>query len=143
MAFSAGGSVTTSQCSKSQPSSNIVSLGGRFDQFELLSLREVCDGRVAKVRKAPDEEAGDREAPHSAIEEARRREKCARERAEEVVVAAEKGRERRNEAMVCLVVVVKRVRETERIRGAAIDEGLEKTLEERESVEMEMVIESE
>lgn len=43
-----GGSTTTSQCSKSQPSRRIVSLGGLLDQLGLGSFREddvACDER--------------------------------------------------------------------------------------------------
>ena len=41
--------MTTSQCSKSQPSSKMVSLGGRLDQLGLGSLR---DEEVARVEKS-------------------------------------------------------------------------------------------
>ena len=53
--------MTTSQCSKSQPSRRIVSLGGRLDQLGLGSLREDdvvledkhrrLEGRVILLRK--------------------------------------------------------------------------------------------
>lgn len=43
--------MTTSQCSKSQPSSNMVSFGGRLDQLGLGSLREEVVARVERARK--------------------------------------------------------------------------------------------
>ena len=46
-----GFSMTTSQCSKSQPSSNMVSLGGRLDQLGLGSLREEEVARVDRARR--------------------------------------------------------------------------------------------
>lgn len=49
-----GFSMTTSQCSKSHPSSKIVSLGGRFDQLGLGSLSEDEVARVEKARKDGD-----------------------------------------------------------------------------------------
>lgn len=42
--------MTTSQCSKSQPSSKIVSFGGRLVQFGCGSLSEEVVGRVEKQR---------------------------------------------------------------------------------------------
>lgn len=59
-----GGSTTTSQCSKSQPSSRIVSFGGLLDQLGLGSFREddvACDERplteTNPPRKAEDKAA--------------------------------------------------------------------------------------
>lgn len=73
--------MTTSQCSKSQPSSKMVSLGGRFDQLGFGSLSE---DEVARVEKARTEEAADgrRRRRMSAEATARGRRRWRKERAE-------------------------------------------------------------
>lgn len=95
-----GFSTTTSQCSKSQPSSKIVSLGGRFDQLGFGSLSDEEVARVANPRSA--EEAGDiRRMATLAAARGRKRERVERE---EVAVAK----------VVAVVVVVEAERERER-----------------------------
>lgn len=51
--FGSGGSMTTSQCSKSQPSRRIVSFGGRLLQFGDGSFREDVVGRDENDRRPP------------------------------------------------------------------------------------------
>jgi hypothetical protein len=69
--------MTTSQCSKSQPSRRIVSLGGRFDQFGFGSLSEEVVALVAKHRIAAGETL-----PAEAMAPARGRRRLIRERVE-------------------------------------------------------------
>ena len=75
-----GFSTTTSQCSKSQPSSKIVSLGGRFDQLGFGSLSDEEVARVAKPRSA-EEAGGIRRRATPAAARGRRRERVEREEA--------------------------------------------------------------
>lgn len=99
-----GFSTTTSQCSKSQPSSKIVSLGGRFDQLGFGSLSDEEVARVANPRSA--EEAGERRRRATpAAARGRRRERVEREEvtvAKVVVVAVvevERERERKDRVL--------------------------------------------
>jgi len=94
-----GFSTTTSQCSKSQPSSKIVSLGGRFDQLGFGSLSDEEVARVAKPRSA-EEAGGIRRRATPAAARGRRRERVEREEAAVAKVA-----------VVVVVVVVERERE--------------------------------
>lgn len=99
-----GFSTTTSQCSKSQPSSKIVSLGGRFDQLGFGSLSDEEVARVANPRSA--EEAGDiRRMATLAAARGRKRERVEREEVAVakvvavVVVEAERERERKDRVL--------------------------------------------
>ena len=104
-----GFSTTTSQCSKSQPSSKIVSLGGRFDQLGFGSLSDEEVARVAKPRSA-EEAGGIRRRATPAAARGRRRERVERE---EVAVA---------KVVVVVVVVVERERERkDRVLGRERD----------------------
>lgn len=71
--------MTTSQCSKSHPSSSIVSLGGRLDQLGLGSLREDDVVLVAKQRNVM---AGERRPPAAEIAPTSGRRRWMREREE-------------------------------------------------------------
>lgn len=87
-----GFSMTTSQCSKSQPSSNMVSLGGRFDQLGLGSLSDDVVARVEKLRRVG---GGRRKRSR------RREEAAARARmGEGVWVEVEMDREKKDDARV-------------------------------------------
>lgn len=86
-----GGSTTTSQCSKSQPSSRIVSLGGLFDQLGFGSFREED---VACVERP----LTDTRPPRTTEEKAatRGRERLSREDAGVLARGADEAKDRAN-----------------------------------------------
>ena len=109
-----GGSTTTSQCSKSHPSSKIVSLGGLFDQLGFGSFREdevACVERPLKDTNPPratEDKAATRGRDRSAEREdagvlARGADDEAKDRAnrEERDFA---GRRRKEREMVCVAM---------------------------------------
>lgn len=104
-----GFSMTMSQCSKSHPSSKIVSLGGRFDQLGFGSL---SDDEVARVDKAREEGDG-RTRQNSAEATARGRRRWRNERGERKRRAGEEEAvEREREKSEDTARVLGRVRES-------------------------------
>jgi hypothetical protein len=133
-----GFSTTTSQCSKSQPSSKIVSLGGRFDQLGFGSLSDDDVARVANPLNGAAEETRRRTTPAAARGRRREREEIAeREEAAALEVAKERerkearvrvlGRERERECIAMAVAQrikdrIPEKRKNPREKGVQVDE---------------------
>lgn len=101
-----GGSMTTSQCSKSHPSSRIVSLGGRLLQFGDGSLSEDVVGRVEK-HLVPEASANElRRSSGYSVAAARRGRK--RSRGEGQARGSERAREERQRVW-SLAIRIRRV----------------------------------
>ena len=101
--------MTTSQCSKSQPSSRIVSFGGRLDQLGLGSLREEDVALEEKHRTAEET------LPRVTMAPARGRRRWRREREERdwsVEMEMEDEVEKEREKKEARVRVLGRERET-------------------------------
>jgi len=121
-----GLSMTTSQCSKSQPSSKIVSFGGLLDQLGLGSLREDDDGLTENDL---DEIRETERLMLAAAERGRRARRRRVEEAEEVAEREVKGRERMEEIIVLEVIFWRR---RERVRREVAISGTETLMEIKE-----------
>lgn len=137
MGSPSGFSTTTSQCSKSQPSSKIVSLGGRFDQLGFGSLRDDVVARVANPLNGAEVETRRRATPAAARGRKREREEIAEREAtaEALEVAKERekkearvrvfGRERERECIAMVVAQrdVSERRKNPREKGGRVEES--------------------
>ena len=106
--------MTTSQCSKSQPSSKMVSFGGLLDQLGLGSLREDDDGLTE------NDLIEIRETERLMLAAAERGRRDRRNRVEEVAEREVKGRERMEEIRVLEVIFWRR----ERVRKEVAISGI-------------------